>query len=636
MDAGYAYVLLPGKSAAETAAYAEDPDIEILKNDGTIHAARDNSQNILAANFWQAGSLEYITVSAPASVIVQRDGDRLTVGVSDPTQRDVPITVTLAMTGELVGKDDAVTLDNSSPLLRFTVDTTEDLGGTYTATFQVEETSAVELMSVAGNLAPVEAQPGTAFYDLALPKTAVFSASDGKEYTLDLVWSRGGYNTDAYNMTFVVTAEPVLPEGILNHAGVRAEAEVKVQGPEAILATGDTYVNDGNSANTNYSAAGTLHVKLDNTSYQREALFRFDISNVPDGADRYLFQVAASMDDGFLGGELHLVDNNWDPATVTWNSKPARNGTAAAADETTCYEGTRSAGRSQAVVKADRAAITANIHGEKANATDNSDGRIVGFPTDDGMIYEYKLSSAADTAENWHTVSGAQVTVAAGDYMVRIQATATHNASATRNLKVGTYDSTMNPVKLDETMRNGSVIRNQPQADKGDTVTLTINPATGYELDTITHRHRGQRRPGRPQRHGQHPHLYHAGRGSYRFCYLQKDQADHHPRADRSEVQHKRRPQPRGGVRRHHRHHPGARRGLRSARRGGHRDHQRRWGQDHRLDPRQRQRHHHHHRRRDQRSDHNGRRRRGDLRGQLHLIGRPERPRGRRTQTGGL
>lgn len=138
-DAGYAYVLLPGRSAAETAAYAAQPDIEILKHDGTVHAARDNSQHILAANFWQAGTLEYLTVSAPASVIVQRDGDRLTIGVSDPTQRDVPITVTLAMAGELVSKDDRVTVDDTTSLLRFTVDTTGGLGGTCTAAFRVDE-----------------------------------------------------------------------------------------------------------------------------------------------------------------------------------------------------------------------------------------------------------------------------------------------------------------------------------------------------------------------------------------------------------------------------------------------------------------------------------------------------------------
>ena len=323
-DAGYAYVLLPGRSASQTAAYAAQPDIEILQNDGSIHAARDNAQNILAANFWEAGTVEYITVSAPASVIVQRDGDVMTIGVSDPTQRDVPITVTVAMKGELISKDSAVTVDGDSTLVRFTVDTTEGLGGTYTASFRVEENADVELMKVVSSIEPIEVQPGTAFYELPLPETAVFAAGDGEEYTLDLLWSRGDYEADAYNMTFVLNGEPVLPDGVLNSAGVSAEVEVKVLGPGEVLAAGDTYVNDGGKANDNFGSAGTLNVKLDGSGYQREALFQFDITGLETDADQYMFQVSASIDNGFQGGAIYQVASGWDPATVTWNTKPAR------------------------------------------------------------------------------------------------------------------------------------------------------------------------------------------------------------------------------------------------------------------------------------------------------------------------
>lgn len=137
VDAGYAYILLPGRSAAETAAYAAQPDIEILCSGGAVHAARDNRDSILAANFWLAGTVEDISVSAPASIIVKREGNMITVGVSDPTQRDVSITVTVAAAGELIAKDGTVTVNSVSPLVRFTVDTTGSLGGTHTAVFRM-------------------------------------------------------------------------------------------------------------------------------------------------------------------------------------------------------------------------------------------------------------------------------------------------------------------------------------------------------------------------------------------------------------------------------------------------------------------------------------------------------------------
>lgn len=137
VDAGYAYILLPGRSAAETAAYAAKPDIEILRGDGAVHAARDNRHSVLAANFWLAGAVENVSVSAPASIIVKREGDVTTIGVSDPTQRDVSITVTMAAAGELVAKGGAITVDSVSPFVRFTVNTTGSLGGAHTAAFRM-------------------------------------------------------------------------------------------------------------------------------------------------------------------------------------------------------------------------------------------------------------------------------------------------------------------------------------------------------------------------------------------------------------------------------------------------------------------------------------------------------------------
>jgi len=48
---GYAYVLLPGKTAEETKAYSEVPDVEIIESSEAVHAVRDRS--MLGINFWE-------------------------------------------------------------------------------------------------------------------------------------------------------------------------------------------------------------------------------------------------------------------------------------------------------------------------------------------------------------------------------------------------------------------------------------------------------------------------------------------------------------------------------------------------------------------------------------------------------
>lgn len=137
VDAGYAYVLLPGRSAAETAAYAGAPDIEILRRDGGVHAARDNRGHVTAANFWEAGTAAGIEVDAPASITVRWEGDKVAVGVSDPTQRGTSLTVTLAMgyAGTL-SRDGTVAVDERASRVKFTVDVRDSLGGTHTVVFQ--------------------------------------------------------------------------------------------------------------------------------------------------------------------------------------------------------------------------------------------------------------------------------------------------------------------------------------------------------------------------------------------------------------------------------------------------------------------------------------------------------------------
>ncbi|MGW8360677.1 polysaccharide lyase 8 family protein [Streptomyces wedmorensis] len=97
-DADYAYVLLPGASAATTALRAADRGrVRILANTGDRQGVRVPRLGLTAVNFWAAGTVGPLTADAPASVLVRehRDGTA-TVVVSDPARRAASLEITWA------------------------------------------------------------------------------------------------------------------------------------------------------------------------------------------------------------------------------------------------------------------------------------------------------------------------------------------------------------------------------------------------------------------------------------------------------------------------------------------------------------------------------------------------------------
>lgn len=89
-NAGYSYVLLPGMSANEVEQYSKDADVTILSNTPDVQAAKKNSLNLLAANFWNDAvqTVDYITVNKKASVLSQKTNGYLEISVSDPTMEN--------------------------------------------------------------------------------------------------------------------------------------------------------------------------------------------------------------------------------------------------------------------------------------------------------------------------------------------------------------------------------------------------------------------------------------------------------------------------------------------------------------------------------------------------------------------
>ncbi|CAM4137703.1 polysaccharide lyase 8 family protein [Paenibacillus alkaliterrae] len=136
-NASYSYVLLPNKDAAATASYSENPDIEILSNSADVHAVRETTLGITAANFFQPGKADFITAHDAASVMVREADGKLTLAVSDPTQKQDSVTVELDKTGLTVAnKDNTVEVLQTSPKVIVKINVAGSIGKTHDVMFK--------------------------------------------------------------------------------------------------------------------------------------------------------------------------------------------------------------------------------------------------------------------------------------------------------------------------------------------------------------------------------------------------------------------------------------------------------------------------------------------------------------------
>ncbi|MFI6318272.1 polysaccharide lyase 8 family protein [Nonomuraea sp. NPDC050556] len=91
--ARYAYAVLPGADAASTAAFAADPQAEVLANSSAVQAVR--SGDLLAAVFWRGGSVDGVSADGPCALLLRQCGARVRLAVSDPTRTGGEVRITL-------------------------------------------------------------------------------------------------------------------------------------------------------------------------------------------------------------------------------------------------------------------------------------------------------------------------------------------------------------------------------------------------------------------------------------------------------------------------------------------------------------------------------------------------------------
>jgi hyaluronate lyase len=126
-NAGYAYALLPGFSAAQTADYSASPQFRVLENTAAVHAVVEDTLNLKAVNFWNAAEQTAAGVSSSgvASILIREWEGVVHIGIADPTQANADglrIAIDRAA-AEVLEADAAVAVEQMSPSIVLQVDT---------------------------------------------------------------------------------------------------------------------------------------------------------------------------------------------------------------------------------------------------------------------------------------------------------------------------------------------------------------------------------------------------------------------------------------------------------------------------------------------------------------------------------
>ena len=123
-DGTYSYVMLPKKTAEETASYAASPDIEILSNTETLQAVRENTLNLTGMVFWEAGIFEKITTTQPMIIMTEEKDGMYKINISDPTKLLTEASITVSGNWKLAEADERCTVrsDESNTVINIDFD----------------------------------------------------------------------------------------------------------------------------------------------------------------------------------------------------------------------------------------------------------------------------------------------------------------------------------------------------------------------------------------------------------------------------------------------------------------------------------------------------------------------------------
>lgn len=136
----YAYVLMPGATAAATAAYAAAPIISLTENSGSAQYAQGtfSGSTVHAAAFWNDGTYSSGLMTANTSVFVflKQTSTEIDIALADPTEaRTTPIVVTVNIANAGVhAADPGLTVTRTASTVSLSFDPTGTKGQSRTVT----------------------------------------------------------------------------------------------------------------------------------------------------------------------------------------------------------------------------------------------------------------------------------------------------------------------------------------------------------------------------------------------------------------------------------------------------------------------------------------------------------------------
>jgi hyaluronate lyase len=142
----YEYVLLPGKTPEQTAAYEASPDIQVLAKTERVHAVKETKQQVTGLNFWEASAFQYVKTDKPISMMIKEKGNELTIAIAEPTQKQALVTVDLGKIGlHIVAQDPSIQVVQTFPYTRLAINTQGAAGKVHTITLKVDPSQTIDM-----------------------------------------------------------------------------------------------------------------------------------------------------------------------------------------------------------------------------------------------------------------------------------------------------------------------------------------------------------------------------------------------------------------------------------------------------------------------------------------------------------
>lgn len=236
-NATYAYAILPTMTPAAVTAYGRNPQTTILSNNTAVQAVKNGTLGVVAANFWanSGGTADLITANKACSVISYEMADRISVGISDPSQTlsgsngVVTVTLNRAATGTIM-VEDGVTVVRTSPTIQLQADLSGMQGSALHATLALEAAPVIS-----GNLNLV-AKTGTAVsYQINSDTAGATYGATGLPPGLSLYGSGLIYGTPTDSGTYTATLSAA------NSSGRTGYATLTIQIADSLSTLSTTY-----------------------------------------------------------------------------------------------------------------------------------------------------------------------------------------------------------------------------------------------------------------------------------------------------------------------------------------------------------------------------------------------------------